>query len=155
MADKIKLKDEWLDGAKIFAFPRWADIDKWIDASCPKADHFRAYSELARDWVDQNLAGDGDTATLRPEIEIGTLDTRLRLAPCQRVEPYLPRGSRLALSPIQPVVVGAEGRFTLGLRTQSSSACRSSCSCSSSQVSSSCCACWRSWSGVRADSAIR
>jgi flagella basal body P-ring formation protein FlgA len=50
---------------------------------------------LARDWVDQNLAGEDDTATLRPEIEIGSLDTRLRLAPCQRVEPYLPRGSRL------------------------------------------------------------
>lgn len=50
---------------------------------------------LARDWVDQSLAGDGAAATLRPEIEIGSLDTRLRLAPCQRVEPYLPRGSRL------------------------------------------------------------
>lgn len=50
---------------------------------------------LARDWVGQNLAGDGSASALRPEIEVGSLDTRLRLAPCQRVEPYLPRGSRL------------------------------------------------------------
>ncbi len=50
---------------------------------------------LARDWVGQNLAGDGQASTLRPEIEVGSLDTRLRLAPCQKVEPYLPRGSRL------------------------------------------------------------
>lgn len=31
----------------------------------------------------------------RVEIEVGQLDTRLRLAPCQRVEPYLPAGTRL------------------------------------------------------------
>lgn len=32
---------------------------------------------------------------LRAEIEVGTLDSRLRLAPCQRVEPHLPPGTRL------------------------------------------------------------
>lgn len=31
----------------------------------------------------------------RVEIEVGRLDPRLRLAPCQRVEPYLPTGTRL------------------------------------------------------------
>ncbi|WP_231637948.1 flagellar basal body P-ring formation chaperone FlgA [Piscinibacter sakaiensis] len=31
----------------------------------------------------------------RVEIEVGQLDPRLRLAPCQRVEPYLPSGVRL------------------------------------------------------------
>lgn len=31
----------------------------------------------------------------RVEIEVGQLDPRLRLAPCQRVEPYLPTGTRL------------------------------------------------------------
>lgn len=31
----------------------------------------------------------------RVEIEVGQLDPRLRLAPCQRVEPYLPQGTRL------------------------------------------------------------
>ena len=39
-----------------------------------------------------------DTAAapgLRVEVEVGALDARLRLAPCQRVEPYLPVGTRL------------------------------------------------------------
>ena len=31
----------------------------------------------------------------RVDISVGALDTRLRLAPCQRVEPYLPPGTRL------------------------------------------------------------
>jgi flagella basal body P-ring formation protein FlgA len=31
----------------------------------------------------------------RMEIEVGALDARLRLAPCQRVEPYLPNATRL------------------------------------------------------------
>ena len=34
-------------------------------------------------------------ATPRIEISIGQLDPRLRLAPCERVEPYLPEGVRL------------------------------------------------------------
>ncbi|HUG20919.1 flagellar basal body P-ring formation chaperone FlgA, partial [Piscinibacter sp.] len=37
-------------------------------------------------------AGDGVT---RVDIEVGRLNPRLRLAPCARVEPYLPRGTRL------------------------------------------------------------
>ena len=32
---------------------------------------------------------------LRAEVEVGSLDSRLRLAPCARVEPYLPPGTRL------------------------------------------------------------
>ncbi len=39
-----------------------------------------------------------DTAAapgLRLEVEVGALDPRLRLAPCDRVEPYLPTGTRL------------------------------------------------------------
>lgn len=32
---------------------------------------------------------------LRVDVQIGTLDPRLRLAPCQRIEPYLPPGMRL------------------------------------------------------------
>jgi flagella basal body P-ring formation protein FlgA len=38
------------------------------------------------------------------EVSIGSLDSRLRLAPCARVEPYLPAGARLW------------GRTRLGLR---------------------------------------
>jgi flagella basal body P-ring formation protein FlgA len=32
---------------------------------------------------------------LRLEVQVGSLDPRLRLAPCERVEPYLPAGTRL------------------------------------------------------------
>lgn len=60
-----------------------------------RADDSAALQALARDWVDRNLGSEDAAATLRPEIEIGTLDNRLRLAPCRQVEPYLPRGSRL------------------------------------------------------------
>lgn len=46
----------------------------------------------------------------RVDIEVGQLDPRLHLAPCQRVEPYLPTGTRLW------------GRARIGLRcTQGSS----------------------------------
>src|SRR5258706_2189439 len=31
----------------------------------------------------------------RVEVQVGALDARLRLAPCQKVEPYLPAGTRL------------------------------------------------------------
>jgi len=40
------------------------------------------------------LAGSQRAGT-RVEVEVGQLDTRLRLAPCERVEPYLPAGTRL------------------------------------------------------------
>jgi len=53
---------------------------------------------LASDWVQRNLERqDGGDAPLplRPEITVGRLDPRLRLAACQQVEPYLPKGARL------------------------------------------------------------
>lgn len=37
----------------------------------------------------------GAAPGLRLEVEVGTLDPRLRLAPCNKVEPYLPTGTRL------------------------------------------------------------
>jgi flagella basal body P-ring formation protein FlgA len=41
--------------------------------------------------LDKLLSPDGP----RVEVRLGQLDTRLRLAPCQKVTPYLPSGSRL------------------------------------------------------------
>jgi flagellar basal body P-ring formation protein FlgA len=35
------------------------------------------------------------TGPTRVDVQVGQLDPRLRLAPCQRVEPYLPAGTRL------------------------------------------------------------
>lgn len=58
-----------------------------------------AWTAQAQQWVQQEMtqvpSGDATGFPLRPEIEVGELDSRLRLAPCQRVEPYLPLGTRL------------------------------------------------------------
>lgn len=50
------------------------------------------------------VQGGANAMPLRMEVSVGSLDPRLRLAPCNRVEPYLPIGSRLW------------GRTRLGLR---------------------------------------
>lgn len=48
-------------------------------------------------WLDAAVATalPPGTSPLRTEIELGELDSRLRLAPCAKVEPFLPPGSRL------------------------------------------------------------
>jgi len=60
---------------------------------------------ITQRWLDDTLqhAQAGGSA-LRMEVSVGSLDPRLRLAPCARVEPYLPVGARLW------------GRTRLGLR---------------------------------------
>jgi len=56
-------------------------------------DHF------AREWLEHSLATAPITSPnalpLRPEVVVGSLDPRLQLAPCARVEPYLPQGAQL------------------------------------------------------------
>lgn len=42
----------------------------------------------------QQAAG-AETADVRVQVEVGSLDPRLKLAPCARVTPYLPQGARL------------------------------------------------------------
>lgn len=62
-------------------------------------------SKITQNWIDNSLqAGAAAELPLRMEVEVGELDPRLRLAPCARIEPYLPAGSRLW------------GRSRLGLR---------------------------------------
>lgn len=54
--------------------------------------------KLARDFLQPSLPAsvdDSTGATLRPEVVVGTLDRRLRLAPCNRIEPHMPNGARL------------------------------------------------------------
>ena len=53
--------------------------------------------QMARDFVQPSLASAlGQAgAPLRAEVVMGALDTRLRLAPCNQVEPHLPAGTRL------------------------------------------------------------
>jgi len=54
------------------------------------------WSQQTEQWINQQLLTQLDPdLPLRPEVEVGRFDSRLRLAPCQRVEPFLPAGTRL------------------------------------------------------------
>lgn len=51
---------------------------------------------VAQVWLDAHVASAMPAdAPLRMEVSIGQLDRRLKLAPCDHVEPYLPHGTRL------------------------------------------------------------
>jgi len=54
--------------------------------------------QMAKDFLQpalgQSVGGEAGVS-LRPEIVMGQLDSRLRLAPCGAIEPYLPPGTRL------------------------------------------------------------
>lgn len=50
-----------------------------------------AIAQQARQFVAESGALPG----MRLEVEVGALDPRLKLAPCDRIEPYLPSGVRL------------------------------------------------------------
>lgn len=55
-------------------------------------------TEMARAFLAPSLAAavqQPGAAALRPEVVMGSLDSRLRLAPCARVEAHLPPGTRL------------------------------------------------------------
>lgn len=61
--------------------------------------------QVTQRWLDDALQRNpAGQSPLRMEVSVGALDERLRLAPCARVEPYLPVGARLW------------GRTRLGLR---------------------------------------
>jgi flagella basal body P-ring formation protein FlgA len=54
--------------------------------------------QVARDFLQPSVASatsEGAEVPLRAEVVVGALDSRLRLAPCARVEPHLPNGTRL------------------------------------------------------------
>lgn len=60
---------------------------------------------LTQQWLDDAVSRNQTAGLpLRMEVSVGALDSRLRLAPCAKVEPYLPVGARLW------------GRTRLGLR---------------------------------------
>lgn len=71
----------------------------------PAADPAADLGPMTQRWLDDALARNQPAGLpLRMEVSVGSLDSRLRLAPCARVEPYLPAGARLW------------GRTRLGLR---------------------------------------
>jgi flagella basal body P-ring formation protein FlgA len=54
--------------------------------------------QVARDFLQpsvDSVTRQGADSPLRAEVVVGSLDARLRLAPCARVEPHLPTGTRL------------------------------------------------------------
>ena len=55
------------------------------------------FMDSTQQWLDNAVAGNlpAGSSPLRMEVTVGALDSRLRLAPCTRVEPYLPVGTRL------------------------------------------------------------
>lgn len=54
-------------------------------------------AELSNQWLQDALVQSEaqQSMPLRMEVQVGKLDPRLNLAPCLRVEPYLPSGSKL------------------------------------------------------------
>ena len=55
------------------------------------------FQTMAQDWLRDATTAAQSTrpSALRMEVKVGNLDSRLKLAPCGNVEPYLPPGSRL------------------------------------------------------------
>lgn len=60
----------------------------------PMGAHF---FETTQRWLDDAVATirPSESAPLRMEVVVGELDRRLKLAPCTRVEPYIPVGTQL------------------------------------------------------------
>lgn len=115
-------------------FPRHFAPSRWTRP--PYSDHMHSWAFTCRSWLRHALAavfalalaapvlavGDGgmeqqvrqfaSTALLsqagtRVEVEVGSLDPRLKLAPCDQIQPYLPANARLW------------GRSRIGLRCTS------------------------------------
>lgn len=55
------------------------------------------FQTIAQNWVTQSSKAALPTGadSLRMEIVVGNIDSRLKLAPCGNIEPYLPVGSKL------------------------------------------------------------
>lgn len=58
------------------------------------ADTSAIYANAQR-WLDDTLASSSASLPLRMEVSVGELDRRLRLAPCDQVQPYIPPNVRL------------------------------------------------------------
>jgi flagella basal body P-ring formation protein FlgA len=55
------------------------------------------FLDVSQRWLDKAVSGEPvqGVTPLRMEVSVGELDARLRLAPCTRVEPYIPVGTQL------------------------------------------------------------
>ena len=57
--------------------------------------HAQSVEQVGRDFLNSAIGQSSQEMPLRLEVELGRLDPRLNLAPCARMEPYLPNGSKL------------------------------------------------------------
>jgi flagellar basal body P-ring formation protein FlgA len=82
----------WLAAASLVlgAWPAAAQ-----DAGTPAQIDAGLAQQIRQLALDGNPAAGSGAGAPRLEVSVGQLDPRLRLAPCARVEPYLPDGTRL------------------------------------------------------------
>lgn len=84
-------------GGAAYTLGARAQITVQGNPSLPAA-HGHSVEQVAMDFLqpalDASIGREG-AQVLRPEVIMGSLDPRLKLAPCARVEPYLPPGTRL------------------------------------------------------------
>ena len=59
--------------------------------------HAESPEDFGRSWLQQAMPAESQSSEipLRMEVEVGRLDPRLNLAPCGRMQAYLPNGSKL------------------------------------------------------------
>lgn len=69
----------------------------WASGACAQGAVSADHQEIAQNWLRKTLPTPkgADANALRMEVVVGHLDSRLKLAPCGNVEPYLPVGVRL------------------------------------------------------------
>lgn len=75
----------------------WTAACAWAQVA-PPADASSGLGAVLEQQVRQLALSDTHAAapgTPRIEVSVGRLDPRLRLAPCQHIEPYIPEGTRL------------------------------------------------------------
>ena len=65
--------------------------------AAPEDDAEPAVLRATQQWLDTAVSSlrPSEAVPLRLEVEVGLLNSRLKLAPCSRVEPYIPAGSQL------------------------------------------------------------
>ncbi len=68
-----------------------------VQAQVPTHGSGPEFLDATQRWLDSTVAATSSVAgmPLRMEVKVGALDSRLKLAPCAQVEPFVPAGTRL------------------------------------------------------------
>ena len=79
-------------GLTLLTSMSWADPRAAVQPAATAEGDSALPAALARSVVDVTRGAMADAGDARVEVVPGRLDARLRLAPCQQIEPYLPPG---------------------------------------------------------------